>query len=189
MAGGEIVIVPPEDAGFNKSKSVIAGNTCMYGATGGVLFLNGIAGERFMVRNSLGEAVIEGAGDHCCEYMTGGCIVSLGKVGRNVAAGMTGGIGYFLDESDTFLERVNGEIVKVQRIKTAAGEQQVKMLIEAHFERTKSEKAGEVLADWDKYKQLFWQIVPPSEQGTPEAMDETISLQSATSEAQAFKTQ
>merc|ERR1712113_66529 len=129
MAGGEVVIVPPEDAGFDKGKSVIVGNTCMYGATGG-------------------------------------CIVSLGKVGRNVAAGMTGGIGYFLDEEDSFLERVNGEIVKVQRIKTAAGEQQVKMLIEAHYEKTKSPKACEVLADWEKFKNLFWQIVPPSEQGT-----------------------
>ena len=183
MAGGEIVIVPPEDAGFDKSKSVIAGNTCLYGATGGVLFLNGIAGERFAVRNSLGEAVIEGAGDHCCEYMTGGCVVSLGKVGRNVAAGMTGGIGYFLDEDNRFLERVNGEIVKVQRIQTAAGEQQVKMLIETHYERTKSPKAAEVLGDWDKFKQLFWQIVPPSEQGTPEASDEGITLDSATSAA------
>ena len=180
MAGGEIVVVPPEDAGFDKSKSVIVGNTCMYGATGGALFVNGIAGERFCVRNSLGEAVIEGAGDHCCEYMTGGCIVSLGKVGRNVAAGMTGGIGYFLDEDDCFLERVNGEIVRVQRIKTAAGEQQCKMLVQAHYEKTKSSRACEVLADWEKYKELFWQIVPPSEQGTPEAADQTIDMESAT---------
>merc|ERR1712176_722705 len=189
MAGGEIVIVPPEDAGFDKSKSVIAGNTCLYGATGGVLFLNGIAGERFAVRNSLGEAVIEGAGDHCCEYMTGGCIVSLGKMGRNVAAGMTGGIGYFLDEDDRFLERVNGEIVKVQRIQTAAGEQQVKMLIETHYERTQSPKAAEVLGDWEKFKQLFWQIVPPSEQGTPEASDQGISLDSTTSDTPANQTE
>merc|ERR1712003_272382 len=165
MAGGEIVIVPPEDAGFDKSKSVIAGNTCLYGATGGVLFLNGIAGERFAVRNSLG------------------------KVGRNVAAGMTGGIGYFLDEDNRFLERVNGEIVKVQRIQTAAGEQQVKMLIETHYERTKSPKAAEVLGDWDKFKQLLWQIVPPSEQGTPEASDEGITLDSTTSDTPANQTE
>jgi len=183
MAGGEIVIVPPEDAGFDASKSVIVGNTCMYGSTGGILYANGLAGERFCVRNSLGEAVVEGAGDHCCEYMTGGCIVCLGKVGRNVAAGMTGGIGYFLDEEDLFLERVNGEIVKVQRIQTAAGEQQCKMLIEAHFEKTNSSKAKKVLSDWERYKELFWQIVPPSEQGTPEAMDDTINLQSASTES------
>ena len=95
----------------------------------------------------------------------------------------------YLDEEDSFLERVNGEIVKVQRIKTAAGEQQVKMLIEAHYEKTKSPKACEVLADWEKFKDLFWQIVPPSEQGTPEACDETINMESATSETPANQTQ
>jgi len=120
------------------------------------------------VRNSLGEAVVEGTGDHCCEYMTGGTIVVLGKVGRNVGAGMTGGIGYFLDEDDTFLEKVNGEIVTVQRIQSSAGEQQVKRLIEDHLEKTGSEKAAEVLQDWVKFKALFWQMVPPSEKNTPE---------------------
>jgi glutamate synthase (ferredoxin) len=98
MNGGEIVIKPPSIATYDPSQNTIIGNTCLYGATGGMLFATGKAGERFAVRNSLGTAVIEGAGDHCCEYMTGGVIVVLGQVGRNVGAGMTGGLGYFLDE-------------------------------------------------------------------------------------------
>lgn len=90
MGGGEIVIVPPPGSGFTSSEASLVGNTCLYGATGGRLFVNGRAGERFAVRNSMAEAVVEGAGDHCCEYMTGGTVVCLGTVGRNVAAGMTG---------------------------------------------------------------------------------------------------
>lgn len=107
MAGGEIAIVPHPRSTFAAKDAIIVGNTCLYGATGGQLFVNGMAGERFAVRNSMAETVVEGTGDHCCEYMTGGCVVSLGKVGRNVAAGMTGGLGYFLDEDDTFESKVS----------------------------------------------------------------------------------
>ncbi|MEL6556519.1 MAG: glutamate synthase subunit alpha, partial [Cyanobacteria bacterium J06621_11] len=114
MHGGEIIIAPSSKSNYDAGSNVIIGNTCLYGATGGVLYANGRAGERFAVRNSLGKAVIEGAGDHCCEYMTGGLIVVLGEVGRNVGAGMTGGLGYFLDENNTFPEKVNPEIVKIQ---------------------------------------------------------------------------
>lgn len=135
MAGGELVLTPPENFGFCPEEATIVGNTCLYGATGGQLFVRGKAGERFAVRNSLTEAVVEGTGDHCCEYMTGGCVVVLGKwvslstfslisgdqdssskrfmldfsyhrVGRNVAAGMTGGLAYILDEDDTLLPKV-----------------------------------------------------------------------------------
>ncbi|MBV8886476.1 MAG: glutamate synthase large subunit, partial [Chroococcidiopsidaceae cyanobacterium CP_BM_RX_35] len=123
MHGGEIIIKPPEAATYIPEQNVIVGNTCLYGATGGLLLANGLAGERFAVRNSKGTAVIEGAGDHCCEYMTGGVIVVLGKVGRNVAAGMTGGLAYFLDEDDKFPELVNREIVKLQRVMAPAGKQ------------------------------------------------------------------
>lgn len=105
MAGGSLAIRPPADAGFVAEHSSIVGNTCLYGATGGRMFVNGRAGERFAVRNSRAEAVVEGAGDHCCEYMTGGAVVVLGKVGRNVAAGMTGGLGYFLDEEGDFTDK------------------------------------------------------------------------------------
>jgi len=173
MAGGEIVIVPNEDRGFKAEDATIVGNTCLYGATGGQMFVNGKAGERFAVRNSLAEAVIEGTGDHACEYMTGGCIVAIGKVGRNVAAGMTGGLGYFLDEDDTFVTKVNKEIVKMQRVIAPAGQQQLQRLLQAHLDKTGSGKAREILSNWDKYLPLFWQLVPPSEEDTPEANADT----------------
>ncbi|MEA5599850.1 glutamate synthase large subunit [Nostoc sp. UHCC 0252] len=169
MHGGEIIIKPPTDATYNASQNVIVGNTCLYGATGGVLFANGLAGERFAVRNSKGIAVIEGAGDHCCEYMTGGVIVVLGKVGRNVAAGMTGGLAYFLDEDDSFRELVNPEIVKIQRVITEVGARQLQELIQTHAERTGSPKAKKILQNWQEFLPKFWQLVPPSEADSPEA--------------------
>ncbi|MFQ4143240.1 glutamate synthase-related protein [Chlorogloeopsis sp. ULAP02] len=169
MNGGEIIIKPPVDANYDPAQNVIIGNTCLYGATGGVFFANGLAGERFAVRNSKGTAVIEGAGDHCCEYMTGGVIVVLGKVGRNVGAGMTGGIGYFLDEDGNFPDLVNREIVTIQRVVTAAGEKQLKDLIAAHTQRTGSAKAKMILENWQEFLPKFWQLVPPSEADSPEA--------------------
>eukprot|EP00887_Chlorella_sp_A99_P001969 scaffold18.g1969.t1 len=198
MAGGEVTIVPPpgevvrhpegrgERPGTPAAGASIAGNTCLYGATGGRLFLGGRAGERFAVRNSRAEAVVEGAGDHCCEYMTGGAVVSLGPVGRNVAAGMTGGLGYFYDEEGDFPDKVNAEIVAIQRLQTAAGEHHLRALIEAHVERTGSAKGKAILAgecccvrlpahhahlriDWAAAKYRFWQLVPPSEANTPKA--------------------
>ncbi|MBW4614984.1 MAG: glutamate synthase large subunit [Desmonostoc vinosum HA7617-LM4] len=169
MHGGEIIIKPPANATYETSQNVIVGNTCLYGATGGVLFANGLAGERFAVRNSKGVAVIEGAGDHCCEYMTGGVIVVLGKVGRNVGAGMTGGLAYFLDEDGNFAELVNPEIVKIQRVETEAGEKQLQELIKTHCDRTGSPKAQQILQNWQEYLPKFWQMVPPSEADSPEA--------------------
>lgn len=142
MNGGAIVIVPPSECTFEASDNVILGNTCLYGATGGELYANGRAGERFGVRNSKATAVIEGAGDHCCEYMTGGLIVVLGNVGRNVGAGMTGGLGYFLDEEGNFEAKVNPEIVKIQRICTEEGEAQLKELITNHVAKTGSKKVN-----------------------------------------------
>jgi glutamate synthase (ferredoxin) len=119
-------------------------------------------------------AVIEGAGDHCCEYMTGGVVVVLGKVGRNVGAGMTGGLAYFLDEDGSFPALVNPEIVKLQRVMTAAGEQQLQELIQAHAQRTSSARAKLILENWSEYLPLFWQLVPPSEadgsQANPDAV-------------------
>ena len=165
--GGEIVIVPPQNANYQPEDNAIIGNTCLYGATGGVLYVNGRAGERFAVRNSTAKAVIEGAGDHLCEYMTGGVIVVLGSVGRNVGAGMTGGLAYILDPS--LPEKLNPEIVKIQRVGTAAGAEQLKSLIEAHVERTNSPKGKLILANWDSYLGQFWQVVPPSEADSPEA--------------------
>ncbi|UBF29669.1 glutamate synthase subunit alpha [Kovacikia minuta CCNUW1] len=169
MHGGEIIIKPPQDAAYDPAQNVIVGNTCLYGATGGVLVANGQAGERFAVRNSLAQAVVEGAGDHCCEYMTGGVIVVLGNTGRNIGAGMTGGLAYFLDEDGSFPAKVNPEIVKTQRVITPAGEQQLKELIVLHADRTGSQKAKTILANWSDYLPKFWQVVPPSEKDSPEA--------------------
>ncbi|NJN31656.1 MAG: glutamate synthase large subunit [Synechococcales cyanobacterium RM1_1_8] len=163
MNGGTLVIKPFADASYEAAKNVIIGNTCLYGATGGSLFASGRAGERFAVRNSKAEAVVEGTGDHCCEYMTGGVVVVLGRVGRNVGAGMTGGLGYFLDEDGTFQTKVNPEIVKVQRVIAPAGQAQLKDLIERHCQHTGSPKAKELLDDWSESLAKFWQVVPPSE--------------------------
>ena len=169
MAGGEVVIVPPPGTTFDPSSASIVGNTCLYGATGGRLFVGGRAGERFAVRNSAADAVVEGAGDHCCEYMTGGTVVSLGTVGRNVAAGMTGGLGYFYDPVGDFPDRVNGEIVAVQRVLSQAEEAHLKKLISDHVEKTGSPVGAAILGDWAGSLPLFWQLVPPSEANTPEA--------------------
>lgn len=177
MHGGEIIIKPPAEATYDPAQNVIVGNTCLYGATGGVLFANGLAGERFAVRNSKGTAVIEGAGDHCCEYMTGGVIVVLGKVGRNVGAGMTGGLGYFLDEDGSFPELVNKAIVKTQRVVTESGAKQLYELIKTHCDRTGSPKAKLIIQNWEEYLPKFWQLVPPSEADSPEANPEATSEQ------------
>jgi glutamate synthase (ferredoxin) len=172
MAGGELVVKPVENTGFVPEDAAIVGNTCLYGATGGQVFVRGKAGERFAVRNSLAQAVVEGTGDHCCEYMTGGCVIVLGKVGRNVAAGMTGGLAYILDEDDTLIPKINREIVKIQRVVAPVGQMQLKSFIEAHVEKTGSTRGAEILKEWDKYLPLFWQLVPPSEEDTPEACAE-----------------
>ena len=152
---------------FIAAGSSIVGNACLYGATGGDFHANGRAGERFGVRNSGAYAVAEGAGDHCCEYMTGGVVVMLGSVGRNVGAGMTGGIGYFYDKEGDFGDKLNPEIVKMQRLCTPEGEAQLKAIIERHYQLTGSERADEILGNWDEEKNRFWQIYPPSESKTP----------------------
>nr|WDA98841.1 glutamate synthase [Sciadococcus taiwanensis] len=168
MNGGEIIIVPPSEAQFDPSEQVILGNTCLYGATGGSLFAKGQAGERFAVRNSMATSVVEGVGDHACEYMTGGTVVVLGKAGQNIAAGMTGGIAYFLDEDEAFKEKINTEIVKIQRIVTTLANNRLKKLLMQHAEKTGSLKAQHILQDWESCLQKFWQVVPPSEANTTE---------------------
>lgn len=177
LHGGEIVVVPDKDAGFVAADSSIVGNACLYGATGGDFHANGRAGERFAVRNSGAYAVAEGTGDHCCEYMTGGVVVSLGSVGRNVGAGMTGGLGYFYDPDNQLDERLNKEIVKTQQISSKEGEAQLKHIIERHFEKTGSEKAESILNNWDKEVRNFVQVYPPSEANSPfvKSVDNVVS--------------
>nr|QUE29655.1 GltB [Erythrotrichia foliiformis] len=163
MNGGEVIITTPINNDINAYKQSIVGNTCLYGATGGSLFLEGCAGERFGVRNSNAIAIVEGVGDHACEYMTGGIIVILGKAGRNIGAGMTGGVSYILDEESNLSEKINKEIVKVQRVVTKAGQTELKTLIEKHAEKTNSMQAQKILKNWESYLGKFWQLVPPSE--------------------------
>nr|YP_009294480.1 ferredoxin-dependent glutamate synthase [Asparagopsis taxiformis]AOM65963.1 ferredoxin-dependent glutamate synthase [Asparagopsis taxiformis] len=166
MNGGEIIISPPSSEHNNASEQVIIGNTCLYGATGGNLFANGQAGERFAVRNSLAQAVVEGVGDHPCEYMTGGLVVVLGPSGRNIGAGMTGGLAYFLDENNDLIAKMNPEIVKIQRIITQEAEKQLKDFIQLYKFKTKSCKAKRILDNWHVFLPMFWQVVPPSEADT-----------------------
>jgi glutamate synthase (ferredoxin) len=160
--GGRISVVPPA-GGRDPGSQVILGNTCLYGATGGELFALGRAGERFAVRNSGARTVVEGAGDHCCEYMTGGVVVVLGSTGRNVAAGMTGGVTFLLDETGGLRDRVNPEIVAICDLTTPEQEALLKPLLEAHLEATGSSKAASILADWGSWKTRFKLLVPPSE--------------------------
>ena len=170
MNSGRITLVPA-DATANPGEQVILGNTCLYGATGGELYAHGRAGERFGVRNSGARAVVEGAGDHCCEYMTGGVVVVLGSTGRNVGAGMTGGVTFLLDDGERVAPRVNLEIVEVCAITTSEQESMVRDLLEAHLAATGSDKARELLADWSSAKGRFKVLVPPSERAAVGLID------------------
>ncbi|WP_353292461.1 glutamate synthase large subunit [Synechococcus sp. M16CYN] len=162
MNGGRITLVP-NDGNANPGDQVILGNTCLYGATGGELFAYGRAGERFGVRNSGAHTVVEGAGDHCCEYMTGGVVVVLGKTGRNVGAGMTGGITFLLDETGGATARVNQEIVEVCFLTTKEQESMLKNLLESYLAATESDKASSLLVNWSSVKGSFKVLIPPSE--------------------------
>ncbi len=160
--GGQLTIIPLSNE-ENATNQVILGNTCLYGGTGGKLFALGRAGERFAVRNSGVETVVEGAGDHCCEYMTGGVVVVIGSTGRNIGAGMTGGIAFFLDEDKKVESLVNKEIVEVCQLTTKEQEDLLKPLLEEHLLNTKSLKAKRLLQNWNESKALFKVLVPPSE--------------------------
>lgn len=166
MNGGKVVIMPPKNCNYVAAHQVILGNTCLYGSTGGMLFALGRAGERFAVRNSCAQAVVEGVGDHACEYMTGGIVVVLGPSGRNIGAGMTGGIAYFLDEDKKLLPKINQQIIVPQRVITIEGEKQLLGLIQLHYNATNSIKAKLILDDWTNFLPMFWQLVPPSEKDT-----------------------
>jgi glutamate synthase (NADPH/NADH) large chain len=163
MAGGRIVIRPPEDAGFRSRDSAIIGNTCLYGATGGQLFAAGTAGQRFAVRNSGATAVIEGSGDHCCEYMTDGVIVVLGRTGVNFGAGMTGGFAYVLDIDRDFVDRYNHELIDIHRISAESMEahlHHLRSLVRLHVEATDSAWGQAILDDYRTYLPKFWLVKP-----------------------------
>jgi glutamate synthase (ferredoxin) len=178
MNGGRITIKPPPGIRYDSWQNVLVGNTCLYGATGGALYVAGQAGERFAVRNSGALAVIEGAGDHCCEYMTGGTVVILGAVGRNFAAGMTGGLAYVLDENELVESLLNGDEGKrLQRLSGAAA-LSLKRLLEEHLSFTGSLRAQMILENWHEYLPQFWQVVPLAELQHPDALPELQTSES-----------
>jgi glutamate synthase domain-containing protein 2/glutamate synthase domain-containing protein 1/glutamate synthase domain-containing protein 3 len=160
MSGGEIVVRPPANRNYVAHENSIVGNTCLYGATGGEFFGAGRAGERFGVRNSGVTAVIEGVGDHGCEYMTGGVLLVLGRTGKNFGAGMTGGVAYVLDLDESFSFSLNPELVTRERLEAETDIVTVKKLIYKHLERTESDRAKEILGDWHQYESKFWKIRP-----------------------------
>jgi glutamate synthase (NADPH) large chain len=163
MAGGRIVVKPPKGSRFKSQDTMIVGNTCLYGATGGALYAAGVAGERFAVRNSGATAVVEGCGDHGCEYMTGGVVVVLGRVGINFGAGMTGGFAYVLDEKRGFVDRYNHELIDINRILAEheeAHQHYLKQLIQDHVEATGSAWGRAILDDFRDYLGRFWLVKP-----------------------------
>jgi glutamate synthase (NADPH/NADH) large chain len=163
MAGGKVVVRPFAEATFKSQDTAILGNTCLYGATGGKLFAAGRAGERFGVRNSGCHAVIEGAGDHCCEYMTGGMVTVLGETGYNFGAGMTGGFAYVLDRDNTFVDKYNHELVDIHRIATEQMESyknHLRSVIEEFTAETGSAWGQEILDNFYDYCGKFWLVKP-----------------------------
>jgi len=167
MSGGEIIVRPMPDHLFIPEKNSIIGNTVMYGATAGTLFANGRAGERFCVRNSGGTAVVEGIGDHGCEYMTGGTVVVLGSTGKNFGAGMTGGIAFVYDEENKFPGRYNNQLVGAERLTGTDDESILKDLVTKHAEKTGSPLAARLLADWHGSLGQFWKVTPHIPEAKP----------------------
>jgi glutamate synthase (NADPH) large chain len=159
LSGGRIVVFPPRGSRFRAEENIIIGNVALYGATSGEAFIRGVAGERFAVRNSGAHAVVEGVGDHGCEYMTGGRVVVLGTTGRNFAAGMSGGIAYVLDADGQFAGRANRGMVDLEGI-TAADETFLRAIIERHVELTSSELGARVLDDWRTARAHFVKVMP-----------------------------
>jgi glutamate synthase (NADPH/NADH) large chain len=188
LSGGKLIIRPAPDSAVVPEESIIVGNTVLYGAIEGECYFRGVAGERFAVRNSGAIAVIEGAGDHCCEYMTGGVVVVLGRTGRNFAAGMSGGIAYVLDEDSTFNSRCNMAMVELEPVPeeeqiaeqefghyndleshgrvdvmsdlTSKDSERLHVLISNHARYTGSKRAADILANWSHYRPLFRKVMP-----------------------------
>ena len=160
LSGGKIVVVPPVGSTFEPDKNIIVGNTTLYGATSGEVYIQGVAGERFCVRNSGAKAVVEGTGDHCCEYMTGGRTVVLGTTGRNFAAGMSGGIAYVLDENGDFEYYCNKGLVELGPVEDKADIIELQDLIRKHLLYTQSPLAEKVLTNWEEYLPKFVKVIP-----------------------------
>jgi glutamate synthase domain-containing protein 3 len=160
LSGGIITIYPPKVSTFKSEDNIIIGNVCLYGATGGKAFFRGCAAERFCVRNSGASAVVEGVGDHGCEYMTGGRVVVLGPTGRNFAAGMSGGVAYVFDPENTFSANCNMEMVELEKVEDTEDIAELKALIEEHYNRTGSSVSCKVLDDWSSALSQFVKVMP-----------------------------
>jgi glutamate synthase (NADPH) large chain len=193
LSGGRIVIKPTADAACVPEESIIVGNTVLYGAIAGECYFRGIAGERFAVRNSGATVVVEGTGDHGCEYMTGGIVVVLGKTGRNFAAGMSGGIAYVLDEDGSFDQLCNRAMVELQEMPdwidgevhgdlsdmTQFDSQRLHMLISNHARYTGSKRAANILADWQAYLPKFRKVMPHEFSRALAEMEKARTMQAA----------
>ena len=160
LSGGKIIVVPPLGSTFKPEENIIIGNTSFYGATSGEAYIRGVAGERFCVRNSGANAVIEGTGDHCCEYMTGGRVVVLGKTGRNFAAGMSGGVAYVLDEEGNFDYFCNTGLVELSPVEDKADIKELQSMISNHLMYTQSSVASNILTNWEIYLPMFVKVIP-----------------------------
>jgi len=160
LSGGKIVVVPPMGSTFKPEENILIGNTSLYGATTGEAYFRGVAGERFCVRNSGALAVIEGTGDHCCEYMTGGRVAVLGKTGRNFAAGMSGGIAYVLDEDGNFDYFCNKGLVELSPVEDKADIKELQEMISKHLAYTQSTVASRILTSWEAYLPKFVKVIP-----------------------------
>ena len=160
LSGGKLIVYPPTGSTYKEDENIIIGNVALYGATSGKAFINGVAGERFCVRNSGATAVVEGTGDHGCEYMTGGTVVVLGKTGKNFAAGMSGGIAYVLDEDTSLYKRVNKQLVSMEAVSNKYDVLELKQLITEHVAYTNSKKGKEILDNFGEYLPKFKKIMP-----------------------------
>ncbi|AHY47837.1 Conserved region in glutamate synthase [Rubrobacter radiotolerans] len=180
LSGGRLAVFPHERIGYDPARSIVVGNVALYGATGGEAFFRGFAGERFAVRNSGAHAVVEGVGDHGCEYMTGGVVVVLGPTGRNFAAGMSGGVAFVLDVNEEFEELCNKGMVGLEAVELEEDVELLRRLVESHREWTGSEVAREVLADWEDHLRRFVKVMPNDlkrvmEERTKESRMEVVS--------------
>ncbi len=160
LSGGQLIVYPPKEATYAAGENMIVGNVALYGATSGKAFICGMAGERFCVRNSGATVVVEGVGEHGCEYMTGGVAVVLGKTGKNFAAGMSGGVAYVLDENNSLYRNINKEMISMEDVELKPDQEELEALIREHTEKTGSEKGKEILEQFDQYLPKFKKIIP-----------------------------
>ena len=188
LSGGKLIVYPPKGSRFKAEENIIVGNVALYGATSGKAFINGVAGERFCVRNSGAAAVVEGVGEHGCEYMTGGIVVILGSTGKNFAAGMSGGVAYVLDENHQLYTKLNKELVECGEVSALRDIEQLRSLISEHVSATGSEKGAEILNNFEEYLPKFKKIIPHDYKTITEAIErnETLGMDAEKSKIEAF---